>query len=139
MIDFDALLFRPAYRVFAEPAILKIGAVTYQVDVIDGYGGTPMHMVAKYPKANRDRDDALVSPPGGLVAACRPPVAAGAVQPNLARPLQIERAQQHYLPGPHAGEPLQLYHGRDRRAEIKKDSPDKRLRHRQDGRRFSRC
>ncbi len=37
--------------------LLTAGA---QVDVIDGYGGTPLHAVAKYPKANRDRDDALV-------------------------------------------------------------------------------
>jgi len=39
MIDFDTLLFGPAYRVFGEPADLKIGAVTYQVDVIDGTRG----------------------------------------------------------------------------------------------------
>ena len=39
MIDFDALLFRPAYRVFAEPAVLKIGTATHQVDVIDGTRG----------------------------------------------------------------------------------------------------
>jgi hypothetical protein len=39
MIDFDALLFRPAYRVFGEPAVLKIGADTHQIDVIDGTRG----------------------------------------------------------------------------------------------------
>jgi hypothetical protein len=42
MIDFDALLFGPAYRVFAEPAVLKIGAATYQLDVIDGTRGIPV-------------------------------------------------------------------------------------------------
>lgn len=39
MIDFDALLFGPAYRVFAEPAVLKIGAATHQINVIDGTRG----------------------------------------------------------------------------------------------------
>ena len=39
MIDFDALLFRPADRVFAEPAELTIGSIAYQVDVIDGTRG----------------------------------------------------------------------------------------------------
>ena len=39
MIDFDALLLRPAYRVFAEPAQLTIGSTVHQIDVIDGTRG----------------------------------------------------------------------------------------------------
>ena len=39
MIDFDALLLRPAYRVFAEPAELTIGSTVHQADVIDGTRG----------------------------------------------------------------------------------------------------
>jgi hypothetical protein len=39
MIDFDTLLFGPAYRVFADPAVLTIGAASYTVDVIDGTRG----------------------------------------------------------------------------------------------------
>lgn len=39
MIDFDALLYRPAYRVFSEPAELTIGSIVHQVDVIDGTRG----------------------------------------------------------------------------------------------------
>ena len=39
MIDFDALLTGPAYRVFGEPAMLTIGSVTYEIEVIDGTRG----------------------------------------------------------------------------------------------------
>src|SRR3954467_4281628 len=39
MIDFDALLLGPAYRVFAEPAQLTIGSTIHQIDVIDGTRG----------------------------------------------------------------------------------------------------
>ena len=39
MIDFDALLLGPAYSVFGEPAMLTIGSVTYEIDVIDGTRG----------------------------------------------------------------------------------------------------
>src|SRR6476659_7365687 len=39
MIDFDALLLRPAYRVFAEPAQQTIGSTVHQIDVIDGTRG----------------------------------------------------------------------------------------------------
>ncbi|HEX6778612.1 MAG TPA: sigma-70 family RNA polymerase sigma factor [Ktedonobacterales bacterium] len=37
--------------------LLTAGA---RADVVDGYGGTPLHAVAKYPKAERTRDDAQV-------------------------------------------------------------------------------
>ncbi len=39
MIDFDALLLQPAYGVFAEPAVLAIGAAAYDIAVIDGTRG----------------------------------------------------------------------------------------------------
>lgn len=39
MIDFDALVLRPAYQVFAEPAVVKIGTISYAMNVIDGTRG----------------------------------------------------------------------------------------------------
>jgi hypothetical protein len=39
VIDFDALLFRPAYRVFEEPAELTVASTTHHVDLIDGTRG----------------------------------------------------------------------------------------------------
>jgi hypothetical protein len=39
VIDFDALLLQPAYSVFAEPAVLTIGAAAYDIAVIDGTRG----------------------------------------------------------------------------------------------------
>jgi hypothetical protein len=38
-VDFDALLLRPAYSVFAEPAVLTIGSAIHDIDVIDGTRG----------------------------------------------------------------------------------------------------
>jgi hypothetical protein len=38
-VDFDGLLFQPAYRVFAEPAVLTIGSAVHNIDVIDGTRG----------------------------------------------------------------------------------------------------
>jgi hypothetical protein len=38
-VDFDALLLRPAYSVFAEPAVLTIGPTAHDIDVIDGTRG----------------------------------------------------------------------------------------------------
>jgi cytohesin len=37
--------------------LLTAGA---KANVVDGYGGTPLHAVAKYPKADRTRDDAQI-------------------------------------------------------------------------------
>ena len=35
MIDFDALVLDPVYATFGEPAVLKLGAASYDVTVID--------------------------------------------------------------------------------------------------------
>jgi hypothetical protein len=39
MIDFDALVFRPIYGTFAQPAVLTFGRVNYDLAVIDNTKG----------------------------------------------------------------------------------------------------
>jgi hypothetical protein len=39
MIDFDALVLGPAYGTFGQPAVLTLGAISHDVEVIDNTNG----------------------------------------------------------------------------------------------------